>query len=138
MKLPTGKQILHINVHFSPSLTSNGIYIRSLQIDELCDHVQEFYSSLSSSIILVGDLNGEYGSPSRFQQLNVALCGRLGLSLLPRHQMPLRSFVGNDRDPKAELVDYILVSECLGKVEDMRAIESGQGAFGDHLPVVAS
>ncbi|KAI8840595.1 Endonuclease/exonuclease/phosphatase [Chytridium lagenaria] len=120
IKLSHGKQILHINVHLSPSLVSNSTFIRALQIDELCDHIQESYSTLSSSIILVGDLNIEYGSNTRFQQLNVAL------------------FVGNERDPKSELVDYILVSEELGVVEELRAIEQGQGAFGDHLPIAAT
>ncbi|KAI8834130.1 hypothetical protein BC829DRAFT_407351, partial [Chytridium lagenaria] len=137
IKLSHGKQILHINVHLSqPRLQ---LYLYSCpSIDELCDHIQESYSTLSSSIILVGDLNIEYGSNTRFQQLNVALCARLGLTLLPRHRMPQRSFVGNERDPKSELVDYILVSEELGVVEELRAIEQGQGAFGDHLPIAAT
>ncbi|KAJ3100621.1 hypothetical protein HDU97_002109 [Phlyctochytrium planicorne] len=138
VKLPTGQTILHINVHFSPSLARNAIHIRSLQIDELCDHVQDTYQNLADRIILMGDLNIEYGSTTRFQQLNVALCARLGLAVIARDRMPRRSFVGNARDPKSELVDYVLVSEGLGRIEEMKAVEVGEGAFGDHLPVAAT
>ncbi|KAJ3104770.1 hypothetical protein HDU96_008821 [Phlyctochytrium bullatum] len=137
IRLPNGKDLLHINAHLSPTLTPTASHIRTLQIDQLCDHIQLHHPHLTNSILLTGDLNIEHGSSDRRPQLDMGLCNRLGLERLPRERLPRRSFVGNAREPKEELVDYVLVSEAAGTVEEVRALEREEGAFGDHLPVVA-
>ncbi|KNC96360.1 uncharacterized protein SPPG_08260 [Spizellomyces punctatus DAOM BR117] len=134
VQVPGHSPILHINTHLSPDYHPESQRIRTLQILEIIHEVSTRYAALSSRIILTGDLNIDLHGPQK-NQLDLLMAG-LQLTTLNESRLPPVTFVGNEKDTHAAVLDYVLVSEALGEIVDLRAVDGAM--FGDHVPMVAT